>query len=579
VAAVRREPWLAALVAFMSTVMAVFSVVRYTNFAATTDLALFDQAVWHYSRFEAPYSTIKGFDLLGDHFHPAVALLAPLYWLWSDPRMLLIAGAVLVSLSTVPVFLFAKRRLDRPAAYLLAVAYATFFGLQIGAATDFHELELAPLLIALMILFADERRWGWFALVTALTLGVKEDLAPFVACFGIYLLTLRDARRGAVLIAAGVAWYELATRVAIPHFSPEHYTYWSYSELGKDIPSAIWALVKAPWRLVTLTLAPAAKIKTLLYLFAPFLFLSLRSRLIIPALPLLAERFLSTNGEYWTPYFHYNLAIAPVLACSAAAGLANTRPPATRRALALTAAMALVSIAVTVHLTPSPFRQLLRPAFYRAPAFAAAADRAIAQIPSGAPVSADDALLTHLSHRDYANEIAPDRPVEGYLIADLGAPVGQPIGNADFAELGSVVTADLARMTPVFYDDGWLVAKLPPLGRAPGSGVIAPLPEPLAHRLAVLSYAWGTRLQTARHDDARAQDALLAALSQAASAARGPCAALAAQTATAVRQIAVPASPAQIATDIDKGDLLGRLQRFLVLCSPRGRSLLASAAA
>jgi uncharacterized membrane protein len=577
VAALRREPWLAALVAFMSAVMAVFSVVRYDNFGATTDLALFDQAVWHYSRFEAPLSTIKGFNLLGDHFHPAVALLAPLYWIWSDPRMLLVAAAVLVSLSTIPVFLFAQRRLDRPAAHLLAVAYATFFGLQIGAATDFHELELAPLPIALMILFADERRWRWFALVTVLTLGVKEDLAPFVAFFGLYLLTDRQIRAGVALVVVGIAWYELATRVAIPHFSPGRYTYWSYSELGGNLPSAAWALVKAPWRLVTLTLTPATKIKTYVYLFAPFLGLSLLDRRLILALPLLAERFMSTNSEYWTPYFHYNLAIAPVLACSAAAGLAGVRALSPRRAAALTAGMALVSIAVTVHLTPSPFRQLLRPGFYEAPAFAAAAARAIAAVPPQAPVSANDALLTHLSHRDYANEIAPGRPVKGYVIADLGAPVGQPIGNANFAGLGRVLTSDLQQTTPVFYGDGWLVAELPPRGVPPGNGVIAPLSAALAHRLLALAYSWGASLETTQMSSNRA--ALLEALAQAATDARGPCAALAAQTAAAIRRIAVPTTPAQIVTDVDKGDLLGRLQRFLVLCSPRARSLLASAAA
>lgn len=43
------------------------------------DLAIFDQAVWHYSRWEAPFSSIKGFSVLGDHFTPILILAGPFY--------------------------------------------------------------------------------------------------------------------------------------------------------------------------------------------------------------------------------------------------------------------------------------------------------------------------------------------------------------------------------------------------------------------------------------------------------------------------------------------------------------------
>lgn len=217
---------------------------RFDNFGAGTDLSLFDQAIWHYSRFEAPFSTIKGFDLLGDHFHPAVALMAPLYWIWSDPRMLLVAASVMVSASTIPVFLFARRYVTPLAASLLTLAYAVFWGLQVGVGYEFHESELGPPLIAVAMLLAHRRRWGWLSVVLLLTLGVKEDLSMFVVFFGIYLITVAEVRRGVVFIVAGLAWFEFATRIAIPHFSPiGHYAYWSYSELGaiyRRLSSLCW---------------------------------------------------------------------------------------------------------------------------------------------------------------------------------------------------------------------------------------------------------------------------------------------------------------------------------------------------
>jgi uncharacterized membrane protein len=82
--------------------------VRHEHFGSGFDLGIFTQAVWHYSHFQAPASSIKGTaNLLGDHFQPILILLAPLFWVWADARTLLIAQAVLVAASIVPVYLFA----------------------------------------------------------------------------------------------------------------------------------------------------------------------------------------------------------------------------------------------------------------------------------------------------------------------------------------------------------------------------------------------------------------------------------------------------------------------------------------
>src|SRR6266566_10098658 len=58
----------------------------YTFRAGTYDLVIFDQAVRSYSRFHLPVSIAAGvhrgfgtsFAVLGDHFSPILALLAPL---------------------------------------------------------------------------------------------------------------------------------------------------------------------------------------------------------------------------------------------------------------------------------------------------------------------------------------------------------------------------------------------------------------------------------------------------------------------------------------------------------------------
>ena len=87
----------AGLAVAFAIVYGTISVVRHSQFGSNYDLAIFDQAIWHASRFERPGSTISGFSsILGDHFYPIVLTLAPLYWiaphveagvaLWPWPR-------------------------------------------------------------------------------------------------------------------------------------------------------------------------------------------------------------------------------------------------------------------------------------------------------------------------------------------------------------------------------------------------------------------------------------------------------------------------------------------------------------
>ncbi|MDQ2761626.1 MAG: DUF2079 domain-containing protein [Actinomycetota bacterium] len=617
--ALGREPGLLALAGVIAMLDSVLSVVRYVHFLAAYDLAIFDQVVWHYSRFEAPFSSIKGENLLGDHFHPLVAVLAPLYWVWSDPRMLLIAQSVLVAASIIPVFLFAAPRVGRAGAYLLAGAYGVFWGLQVGVLFDFHEVAFAPLLIALAILLADRRRWGWFWLVTALLLLVKEDLSIFVAFFGIYLLTRREIRHGVALVVVGIAWYELTTGVLIFHLAGgTPYAYWTYGELGKNAPDAIWALIQAPWRVFTIGFSPGHKAELILGLLVPFVFLSLCSRLFILALPLLAERVLSTNPNLWSGKFHYSLSVAPVLAMGAACGLAHLArllPERRRRKVTIgaTGAMLVVSLALTIVLG---IRQELGAgghSFYSEPSFAPAAYRALRQVPAAASLATADLVLPHASERQHlqlmdAKNIGKDQ----YLLVDVLAPeCCGASGNASFNAFGTVLDGELPTVTPVYYDQGWLVARRPPNGQRASSGVLVPMPAPTGRRVDKLWLRWHAEIAVAsgrlygclamwakRNPSSTAcfasanapfegaQATLAAAIHAAQPAMHEDCAQLAGAALRDSHRLALDflrlttagtsrdragLAPALTAEAVDERDqdLSGQLDRFVILCSPR----------
>src|SRR5262249_58635035 len=83
---------------------------HYTFGTASYDLVIFDQAVRSYAHFQPGISIIKGlhnfgdpnFSVLGDHWSPILAVLAPLYWIFNSPVNLLMAQAVLFLLAIPP---------------------------------------------------------------------------------------------------------------------------------------------------------------------------------------------------------------------------------------------------------------------------------------------------------------------------------------------------------------------------------------------------------------------------------------------------------------------------------------------
>ena len=58
---------------------------QFRNLVARSwDLGIFTQLARAYGELRAPIVPIKGdeVNLLGDHFHPLLVLLAPVWWIW-----------------------------------------------------------------------------------------------------------------------------------------------------------------------------------------------------------------------------------------------------------------------------------------------------------------------------------------------------------------------------------------------------------------------------------------------------------------------------------------------------------------
>jgi uncharacterized membrane protein len=442
---------LAAVVAVFATLYAVLGLSRHWRFGTGYDLAIFDQVVWHLSRFEIPASTITGHtNIFGDHFHPIIALFAPLYWFAPAPETLIVAQAILLSASIVPVFYFIRDRLPERAALALSVAYGLFWGMQRIAVTDVHELAFAPLLIATGILAIDRQRWRLLWTVAAMLVVVKEDMIPVVAAFGA-LVALRGPRRmqGALMAAFALILFWAVVQIVIP---------WFNNGAPWTTGGAFEAFWQRPWTAPVLLVTPPAKLRTIVIWLAPFVFLPLRSPYGWLLVPIAAERLLSAVPFHYGGGAHYSAPLAPILAMSAADGLARLAAsvsPETRGRVITSFAAATVVIASVVP-GHQPHWRLFRARQDQPPSATAAATQALSLIPPLASVVAQATLAPHLSHRAEIPILQPGSPDADYVIA---APDLDPWPVTRDELVGLLLERRQRGYVPMFDENGWIVLR------------------------------------------------------------------------------------------------------------------------
>ncbi|BCY06988.1 DUF2079 domain-containing protein [Actinoplanes sp. L3-i22] len=378
-------PYLPAAALFLA--YACWSIHRHLELKTSGyDLGIFEQAVRGYAHLGAPEATIKapGFNLLGDHFHPVLVVLAPLYRLFPSPITLLVAQAALIAASSIPITRLAVRIAGRGAAVSAGLAYGLSWGLQSTVDFDFHEVAFAVPLLAFGLTALVERRFRAAAAWALPLIAVKEDLAATVAVIGL-LVALHGRRRlGTAMSLIAICSGLVIVGAILPALNPAHvYPYAESAALDGQDPLH---------RLVL----PVIKLHTLLWLVAPTLFLALRSPLLLAVLPTLAWRFWSTNPLYWGTGFQYSAVLMPIVFVAFLDALTTTGTR--RRALVAIHATCVIAVAATL-LTPLPLRGLLSPGVWATDAEARQVRLALAHIPDNARVAADNRLAPQLASR------------------------------------------------------------------------------------------------------------------------------------------------------------------------------------
>jgi uncharacterized membrane protein len=357
--------------------------------------------VWLLSRFKAPFVTIMGRNLFGDHTSLILLLLVPVYWIYPHATALLVIQSGLLALGALPVYLLARDRLhDNVMATVLAGAFLLHPALQWGNLEQFHpECFLVPLVGFAIYAAVTWRPWLLIVAV-ALCLLVKEDVVLFIVPLGIWVAFRRDRVFGWRMVAAGVLTALVLTEVLIRSLMGVPTIYAGRIPFG-GVGGFMAAMVRTPGRVIAYLRSDRRPFYVWQMIVPSSLMLVHAPEVAAVGLLILASNVVSNFPYQHQIMYHYSMATVAVLAMGTVYAIGTLQDSA-QRATAVVAvavcslsacflwgAFPLISINKVSHWKPQdPWVQDI--------------NAVLAAVPPNAVVSAHYEFVSHLDHRDRA---------------------------------------------------------------------------------------------------------------------------------------------------------------------------------
>jgi uncharacterized membrane protein len=374
------------------------------------DLGIFDQGMWLIANGHEPFVTLRGLHLLGDHASYLLYLLAPLYWLWEEVRLLLLLTVLIPVVAGWLSYRIARVEGLRPWHSVIVGTTVLLMPAMLWTPWDaFHPETFAIALIPASYLAARKGKHTLALILAALVLLAKEDAGLTIAPYALYWWwRWRDARKHAYVLAAlAVGVTALSLFVVLPGHSPTGELIYTgrYSDLAATLT---WSRL---YYLVGMIVPGLAALRAPAFLLL--------------GLPVTLANLLSTHTYQSELRWHYTAYLLGVLAVAVPLGSARwtegspDRLASRRLALAgLVALVAMLVIGPDLHTRSGLWGGL--DARERAEVAAI-----LDAIPPDASVTATWSLTPHLSHR---REIytSPNPFRESYWGAEHLPPLPDP---------------------------------------------------------------------------------------------------------------------------------------------------------
>jgi uncharacterized membrane protein len=363
------------------------------------DVARFDQAIWNTLQGRFLATTIKENTILANHFSPFMALLSPLFLLWSDARVLFAVQIVGIAVAGLILYKIVEEKYAL-LGLLFLLAFYLNPALHQVTLLELRRVTLAMPFLALMLYGLYKGRRGLMLVGIIFALLCKENLGLIVAMVGLYLIVReRDWKWGAPIALLGAIWSVGMVLWVIPALSPRNYPQLRYfSDWGGSLGAVALNMTRSPLRVLQ-TMFDGSSLRAIWRLLLPLAVVLpfLAVDILIIVLPLVGMMLLSNIRDMHQLQRWYLAPVLPVLFAAVAIGINRLS-----RRYAPWAFAALIGATILSFFlySQAPLGPHFEPHRYTITERQQRAWEVIEAVPDEAIVAAQEAFVVPLAHRE-----------------------------------------------------------------------------------------------------------------------------------------------------------------------------------
>ncbi len=431
----RKNITVAAVLTAAAVLYALISLVNHYLFKTyALDLGLYTHALYDYAHFRMADCSLfrpQAQNLFCDHFDLYLPLLSPLVYVFGSYTLLLVQ-IVAALLGGWGVYkLISLYTDDGLMPVLAALVFFVSFGVIHAIAFDYHSNVLTAMMLPWLLYFLKQRRFAMASVFVVLFVIGKENMSLWLFFIAIALMWdyRKDKKALWHLVAYAtfsLAYFFIINMIVMPRIGGSGAGFARYAHLGDNYVDIAGSLLAHPWETLklfftnTMGYSKFDGVKQEFYICAlasGMLFTLLKTNYLLMLAPLLAQKMLAVDPNFWGISFQYSVEFVPVLVVSSFLVLVKLKNAKWRKALGFV--LLLSTVLTTFYTIGVPKSTILvdqlcvyQGRHYEQKEFDVHyAYNVIDRIPDDASVCAITSFVPHLAMRDTIRNFANTKDV------------------------------------------------------------------------------------------------------------------------------------------------------------------------
>ena len=431
----RKNITVAAVLTAAAVLYALISLVNHYLFKTyALDLGLYTHALYDYAHFRMADCSLfrpQAQNLFSDHFDLYLPLLSPLVYVFGSYTLLLVQ-IVAALLGGWGVYKLIRLYTDDGLMPVLAASvFFVSFGVIHAIAFDYHSNVLTAMMLPWLLYFLKQRRFAMASVFVVLFVIGKENMSLWLFFIAIALMWdyRKDKKALWHLVAYAtfsLAYFFIINMIVMPRIGGSGAGFARYAHLGDNYVDIAGSLLAHPWETLklfftnTMGYSKFDGVKQEFYICAlasGMLFTLLKPNYLLMLAPLLAQKMLAVDPNFWGVSFQYSVEFVPVLVVSSFLVLVKLKNAKWRKALGFV--LLLSTVLTTFYTIGVPKSTILvdqlcvyQGRHYEQKEFDVRyAYDVIDRIPDDASVCAITSFVPHLAMRDEIRNFANTKDV------------------------------------------------------------------------------------------------------------------------------------------------------------------------